>query len=105
MGYEQGQRLIQAAFFKGKGGGRFRTGSYPFVLKEDYRINNLYEETENQAIQYFEKNEIGWWQGKDKLPTNHTLSSQVACVNHLYWLNNSPEAVINQGVLNDFVHN
>ena len=36
---------------------------------------------------YFERNSIAWWMGDEKNePTGHLLSSQVACINHLYFL-------------------
>ena len=38
------------------------------------------------AKDYFARNEIQWWKGEDDQPTGHMLSSQIACVNHLYSL-------------------
>lgn len=92
MGYIKEQRALQGAFFGNKGGGFFnpkkvtKPKTYDFVLKEDYRKDNLYGNIADDAIKYFEDNKIGWWRGKDSMPTNHMLSSQVACVNHLFWL-------------------
>ena len=42
--------------------------------------------------------------GKDNLPTGHLLSSQVACVNHLYWLRaNQPAATqLLRGISEEF---
>ncbi|OEU80443.1 MAG: hypothetical protein BA865_04050 [Desulfobacterales bacterium S5133MH4] len=37
-------------------------------------------------MDYFERNHITWWMGdKKNEPTGHLLSSQVACINHLYF--------------------
>ena len=38
------------------------------------------------AIAYFRSNHIPWWKGAADEPTGHVLSSQIACVNHLYLL-------------------
>lgn len=86
------QEKIQTEFFKDKCGGYFNSAAYPFVLTENYRKENLYSEFADEAIQYFKDNKIVWWRGKDGLPTNHTLSSQVSCINHMLWLQNNEQA-------------
>ena len=86
MGYIKDQREAQSKYYVDKGGGLFNDKAYDFVLKEDFTKDNLFNSIEANAIKYFKDNKIGWWRGKDSLPTNHMLSSQVACVNHLFWL-------------------
>ena len=86
MGYSEDQRDIQSNFSQLSGiqnRGIYRKVPYDFVLKD--AKDNLYGSIANPAITYFSDNNIGWWGGKG-LPTNHMLSSQVACVNHLFWL-------------------
>jgi ribosomal protein S21 len=92
MSYEREQRIIQQEFFKCMCGGRFGKQEYPFVLKEEYRKQNLFDQISDEAINYFKLNNIGWWRGINGLPTNHTLSSQISCVNHLFWLKDNFKA-------------
>ena len=46
--------------------------------------DNLWAGIREDAIEYFARNSIQWWGGSGSEPTGHVLSSQVACVNHLY---------------------
>ncbi|MCK4823429.1 hypothetical protein KA005_47195 [bacterium] len=47
---------------------------------------NLWAGIRDDVIKYFERNHIAWWMGDEKNePTGHLLSSQVACLNHLYF--------------------
>ena len=71
------------------GGGVFKVKSYPFILNDCN--NNLYPQVKNDILDYFEKNGISWWNGK---LTNHTLSSQVACLNHLFPIREDKDAVL-----------
>jgi hypothetical protein len=73
-----------------KGNGYFMGKARPFVLKDG--MNNLYEPIRNDVIRYFKDNEISWW-GGDK-PSGHTLSSQIACLNHLFAIMNDHDAVL-----------
>ena len=43
---------------------------------------NIYPPILKDAKEYFNKNHIAWWHGDS--PTGHTLSSQIACINHLF---------------------
>jgi hypothetical protein len=52
---------------------------------------NLWEGLRADAIGYFASNSILWWRGGGTDPTGHLLSSQVACVNHLYLLRQRPD--------------
>lgn len=59
------------------------------VLKNN--IKNLYAPIREEVQKYFRENEIQWWGGK--VPGNY-LSSQVACINHLYPIRNDKQAVL-----------
>ena len=94
------QALIGSPIFNGdKGHGYFRGKPYPFVLQDGR--NNLYPPFE-EVQRYFDENKISWWAG-DK-PTGHVLSSQMACLNHLFPLMRDKEAVLKilNGVRNEF---
>ncbi len=92
MDFQLKQEVIQSELFKGKCGGQFNSAEYPYVLREEHRKENLYTDIADSAIKYFKENRIVWWRGKDGLPTNHTLSSQVACLNHLFWIRDNQKA-------------
>lgn len=83
-----------------KGNGYFMGKQRCFVLKDG--MNNLYEPIRNDVLRYFKDNEISWW-GGDK-PSGHTLSSQIACLNHLFAIMNDHDAVLAMlnGVRNEF---
>lgn len=80
------RRLIQErdGLFKDPGSGLFYGKPREFVLSEP--AANLWEGIRADAIAYFARNSIPWWKGDGDGPTGHMLSSQVACVNHLYFL-------------------
>ena len=77
-------------FYGDPGYGVFRKNPYSFVLKT--RLNNLYAPIRFKALEYFANNNISWWGGR--WPTNHTLSSQIACLNHLFPFRHDKEAVL-----------
>ena len=88
---ERHLELIGRSFFgRDSGNGFFMGRRYPFVLRDGG--NNLYEPIRNDAIQYFKENDISWWGGT--APTGHVLSSQIACLNHLFAIRKDPEAVL-----------
>jgi len=99
---ERQQALIETSgLFDGiSGGGRFMGKERPFVLKDGSR--NLYAPIRDQAIKYFRDNNIGWWGGSK--PSGHVLSSQIACVNHLFAVRNDAEAVLSilNNIRNEF---
>lgn len=99
---ERQQALIETnGLFDGiSGGGRFMGKERPFVLKDGSR--NLYAPIRDQAIKYFRDNNIGWWGGSK--PSGHVLSSQIACVNHLFAVRNDAEAVLSilNNIRNEF---
>jgi len=90
--YERIRKLIQeekSVFNQDKGNGLFMGKPRPFVLRNS--MNNLYSEIANDSLAYFADNNIVWWSGK---LTNHTLSSQVACLNHLFLIRKDKQAVL-----------
>jgi hypothetical protein len=90
---------VFSIFQADKGGGKFGNVEYDFVLVDGK--NNLFppllDENDNNiknntVIKYFTENNIAWWRGDE--PTGHVLSSQVACLNHLYYLRHDKDAVL-----------
>jgi len=77
-------------FYGSRGGKKFMKKYRDFVLLEN--LNNLFAPIRTEVIEYFKENKISWWGGK--YPTGHTLSSQVACVNHLFQTRYDKEAVL-----------
>ncbi len=71
-----------------------------FVLQDN--LKNIYNPICKDVIEYFQNNNISWWRGKR--PTGHVLSSQIACVNHLFQLRNDKTAVLRilKNVSDDF---
>ncbi|MHC1731944.1 MAG: hypothetical protein AB9888_07965 [Bacteroidales bacterium] len=89
--YLRAETLIKASdiFYGDVGGGVFKGKSYPFILQDEN--DNLLEQSRYAIRDYFKKNRIAWWNGK---LTNHTLSSQVACLNHLFPIREDKKAVL-----------
>ena len=90
--YERVINILQKEkdiFNNDKGNGYFKGKPRAFVLKNAQ--NNLYSVIATDSIAYFENNNICWWNGE---LTNHTLSSQIACLNHLFPIRNDKEAVL-----------
>lgn len=88
-------QLIRDSFFADdKGNGTFGKDKkrYRFVLEKG--SNNLYEPIRDKALKYFKENNIEWWGDDSKQPTGHTVSSQIACLNHLLPLRQSPTDVL-----------
>lgn len=71
------------------GGGVFRRKPYSFILQDS--TNNLYVHSRESICTYFSMNKIAWWGGK---LTNHTLSSQVSCLNHLFSIRDDKDTVL-----------
>lgn len=88
-------------FYGGKAGKYFMTKNRDFVLQEN--LKNLYAPICNGALEYFKFNSISWWGGSR--PTGHILSSQIACINHLFQIRLDKSAVLTilKNVSNDFV--
>ncbi|GAB5465060.1 MAG: hypothetical protein Kapaf2KO_04960 [Candidatus Kapaibacteriales bacterium] len=86
-------KLIQSknpVFYGGVGGKFYRKDYRDFILTDFNK--NLYKGINDEAIEYFLKNKISWWGGKN--PTGHVLSSQIACVNHLYAIRYDKNSVL-----------
>jgi len=88
MSYREEERKktikIRESLLKDPGNGLFFGKEREFVLNEP--AINLWEGIREDALDYFKKNNISWWLGKKGDPTGHLLSSQIACLNHLYYL-------------------
>ena len=78
-------------FYGGKGGGYFMRSDRDFVLNEYEK--NLFKPILKEVMEYFRLNGIDWWGGR-KVPTGHTLSSQIACLNHLFAIRKDKQAVL-----------
>lgn len=79
--YQRAESLIRNTnLFNGDpGGGIYRGKTYPFILNDNN--NNIINQSRKAILEYFNENRIAWWNGR---LTNHTLSSQIACLNHLF---------------------
>lgn len=92
MKYQDSQiEVVKALFQESKLDGKFGGKERAFVLKK-YEDNFLPQIDVESVLSYFKDNGINWWKGKK--PTCHTLSSQIACINHLYSLRNDDNAVL-----------
>lgn len=67
----------------------YRTKNRDFILLDN--IKNLYFPIREEALRYFKGNGISWWAGYE--PTGHVLSSQIACLNHLFLIRHDIHAV------------
>ena len=87
---KKNEQLIKNGFFNGDAGnGIFRGKKHSYVL-ENYQ-NNFYPPIFDEVKEYFYNNGIKWWNeniNKNE-PTANTLSSQTACVNHLFFIRRS----------------
>ncbi len=93
---------IRDEFFKDPGDGIFEGVKRAFVLIDPEK--NLWLKIRKDAIAYFKSNNIVWWPGSPE-PSGHILSSQVSCVNHLFFLRNEREVALKilKGLNPDFV--
>ena len=55
-------------------------------------MKNLYRDIQKDVCSYFDHERISWW-GGDRV-TGHILSSQVACMNHLFAVRNERKTVL-----------
>jgi hypothetical protein len=87
MNYKELQRKkangLRDELFKDPGGGQFKKLEREFVLKDP--TLNLWAGIREDAISYFKRNNIPFWDSGNE-PTGHLLSSQIACINHLYFV-------------------
>lgn len=90
------------SLFEGAQAGKIFLGAErAFVIKESDK--NLYPTIRKEVSEYFRLNNISWWGGRSV--TGHTLSSQVACLNHLFAIRNDINAVtaILKSISSDFI--
>ena len=95
MSYREVQRqkatAMRESLFRDPGAGLFSKKEREFVLHD--ATLNLWAGIRNDAIEYFKENSIAWWMGDENTePTGHLLSSQVACINHLYFVRQRKDA-------------
>jgi hypothetical protein len=74
---------LRKSLFNDPGGGIYNNQPCEFVL-EDQNLN-IWEGIREDAIAYFHQNSICFWESINR-PTGHLLSSQISCVNHLFYL-------------------
>lgn len=82
---------LREELFNDLGYGEYFGKKREFVLEKPEL--NIWDKVRDDAIKYFSDNKIQWHKGKGSLPTGHLLSSQVACINHLYFLRNKKNLV------------
>lgn len=105
MNYRESERekviRMRDSFFQDPGEGMYNNMPRPFVLIDPKK--NLYHNIREDAIEYFKTNRIIWWPGSSE-PSGHLLSSQVSCVNHLFFLRNDKESAMKilKGLNSDF---
>ncbi|MBS1493451.1 MAG: hypothetical protein JST55_08070 [Bacteroidetes bacterium] len=80
---------IRDEFFRDPGQGSYKNSDREFVLKNP--LLNIWDGIREDVLHYFGKNEIQFWDA-GKIPTGHLLSSQIACINHLYFLRQRKDA-------------
>ena len=101
--YEIKQRKQQELFRKS-----ITNKGFKYILDNSERERNLYNWQDKDSVQrvkdYFKENKIKWWNCNLDAPkgqdpdgmqiTCHLLSSQVACINHLFFIKHDKEAVL-----------
>ena len=105
MNYRESERekvvRIRDHFFNDPGGGIYKNEPRPFVLINPEK--NLWKEICKETIKYFDVNRVVWWPGSEK-PSGHLLSSQISCLNHLFYFRNDKGAALKllQNINSDF---
>ena len=103
MTYEVKQRKRQELFRKS-----ITSKGFKYILDDSERDRNLFnwqdKNSVNRVKDYFRENKIKWWncyfdapegQESDGLNiTRHLVSSQIACINHLFFIKHDKEAVL-----------
>jgi hypothetical protein len=101
MKYAERQRLHHVSLikttdmFRNDAAGAEYAGIPRDFILQDGRYN-LYGGMADEVTEYFNANKIGWWtleQGSGK-PSGHVLSSQIACLNHLFPIRKCKESVV-----------
>lgn len=88
-------------FYNALAGMKFMRSERDFVLIDSTK--NLFISIRKDVLEYFKLNQIAWWGGYK--PSGHVLSSQIACLNHLFHLRNDKMSVLSilKSISNDFV--
>lgn len=106
--YQESERIRSINLIKNsdifeseKSGKVFMRSEREFVLQSGDK--NLVKSIRNEVIDYFKNNNISWWNGNK--PTGHVLSSQIACLNHLFAIRSDKNAVLKltKTILPDFI--
>ena len=101
--YEMRQQKQQELFRKS-----ITNKGFKYILDDSERDRNLYNWQDKGSVQrvkdYFKENKIKWWNcyfdaPKGQKPdgliiTRHLVSSQSACINHLFFIKHDKEAVL-----------
>jgi len=101
--YEIKQQKQQEMFRKS-----ITNNGFKYILDDSERDRNLYNWQDKNTVQrvkdYFKNNKIKWWNcyfdaPKEQEPdgldiTRHLVSSQIACINHLFFIKHDKEAVL-----------
>ena len=101
MSYLEEQRKkaieLRNELFKDPGGGMYNNQPREFVLKN--QTLNIWKGIREEVIEYFHQNSISFWESINR-PSGHLLSSQIACINHLFFMRQQQDiaTAILQGV-------
>lgn len=94
MSYLEVQRKkaieLRNELFKDSGGGLYENEPRKFVLKD--QTLNIWEGVREDATAYFQQNSISFWESINK-PSGHLLSSQISCINHLFFMRQRQDLV------------
>ncbi len=89
---EKNMALIKGIFNGDPGWGTYKNDEYVHIeyahILKNYK-NNLYVDIRDAAPAYFESHNVEWHSGKE-----HTTSSQVACINHLFPIREDGNAIL-----------
>ena len=101
--YEIKQQKQQEMFRKS-----MTNNGFKYILDDSERDRNLYNWQDKNTVQrvkdYFKNNKIKWWNCYFDAPkgqepdgqdiTRHLVSSQIACINHFFFIKHDKEAVL-----------
>lgn len=71
--------------------------TFDFCISDNERIKNLYEGIQSDVVLYCHQEGIAFWHAgvnETNQVTNHILSSQIACFNHLFMVRDDKNAVL-----------
>ena len=87
MSYLEDQKrraiALRDNYFKDPGGGIYDNAPHEYVLID--QILNIWSGIREDVIDYFTQNSIAFWDSVNK-PSGNLLSSQIACLNHLFFI-------------------